>query len=69
MPKRFGKQTMRIRRGMRQTIGGLAKHGLLSGDVQNVFADLGFPPDEAGKLLAEADERIEREREQRRSED
>ena len=53
MPKRYGKQTMRIRREARQTVRGLAPHGLVAGMMRSALLDIGFSPEEAARLTNE----------------
>ena len=53
MPKRYGKQTMRIRREARQTVRGLAAHGLVAGTMRGALRGIGFSPEEAARLTNE----------------
>jgi len=50
MPKRYGKQTTRLMREARQTVRGLAHHGLVEGTMRSALLDIGFSPEEAARL-------------------
>ncbi len=61
MPRRYGKTSMRFRREIREMIRAFSKHGMVFREVRHIILDLGFPREEAARLLAEADERAERQ--------
>jgi hypothetical protein len=56
MPRRWGKQQMARRRGLRQAFRRAAKRGMLDAEFAQglVAADIGFSAEDVAKLLAES---------------